>query len=95
MVDPWQRKTILEADLIEIGEVDADSPLAILLLHQDWIGEPLRIMSLPGEVGSKQSVNFLAEDLTSLRVHLSQLLIKRTHPGCYIENSQIAPSHLH
>jgi len=33
-----QRKTIFRTCLVEIGEVDADSPFATLLLHQDRIG---------------------------------------------------------
>ena len=51
--NPWQRKAVFEASLVETGEVDADPPLIILFLHQDWVGEPFWVVCLPNEVGSE------------------------------------------
>ena len=41
--------TILRADFVEICEVDADSPLPVLFLHEDGIGEPVRVERLSDE----------------------------------------------
>ena len=50
VIDPRRREAVFETRLVEVGEVDVNSSFATLL-HQDRIGEPLRIMSLPNEVG--------------------------------------------
>lgn len=33
LVDPWKWKTIFGVCLIEVGEIDADLPLAIMVLN--------------------------------------------------------------
>jgi len=33
LIDPWKEITVLQTSFIEVGKVDADSPLAILFLH--------------------------------------------------------------
>ena len=43
LVDPRERITILQAGFVEIFKVDADSPLLVLILHEDGIGEPVRV----------------------------------------------------
>ena len=45
LVDSWQRVVILRASCIEIGEINADSPFSILLLHQYWVSQPLRVVA--------------------------------------------------
>ena len=42
-------KSIIWTNFIEVSEVDADPPLAILLPHMDEIGEPIRVECLLDE----------------------------------------------
>jgi len=49
LVNPWQRKVVFGADLVEIDEVIADSPL-VILLHQDQVSEPFEVVRLSDEV---------------------------------------------
>jgi hypothetical protein len=51
LVNPRQREIILGAGLVEVGEVNAHPPLAALLLHHDYVGEPRRIGGWLDEVG--------------------------------------------
>ena len=51
LIDSREGKAILWASFIEASEVDADPPLAILLLHEDEIGEPFVVECLSDEAG--------------------------------------------
>jgi len=46
LIDPWKGINILWASFIEIDKVDADSPLTILLLHENGIREPVGVERL-------------------------------------------------
>jgi len=48
LVDPWEI-TIFRVGFVEICKVDADSPLPVLFLHEDGIGEPVRVERLSDE----------------------------------------------
>ena len=61
--------------MIEVADVYTDSPFVALLLYQDWVGEPLRVVCRSDEIDSQQPVNLFAESLASLRVHLPWLLL--------------------
>ena len=37
LIDPRKEIDVLRARFIEVGKVDADSPLVILLLHEDGL----------------------------------------------------------
>jgi len=67
-----ERDTVPRASLVEVGEVDADSPLTIFLLHEDRIGDPVRIECLSDESGLEQAVDFFA---TPFFVHYPKLLL--------------------
>ena len=67
-------EVVIGTCLVEFGEVNTNSPFAALL-YQDWVGEPIKVVCLPDEIGSQQPVNFLAEGMASLRIHLSWLLL--------------------
>ena len=43
LVDPRKKVTILQAGFVEICKVDADSPVIVLFLHKNGIGEPVRV----------------------------------------------------
>jgi len=51
LIDPREGKAILWAIFIEISEVNADPPLFIFLLHEDWIRELVRVECLLDEAG--------------------------------------------
>ena len=59
---------------IEISKVDAHS-LVVLLLHENWIGEPARVECLSDEADSEHPVDLVAESLASLLIHLPRLLL--------------------
>ena len=48
LVDPQEGEAIFWANFIEVSEVDAYPPLAIIL-HEDGIGEPVGIEGLSDE----------------------------------------------
>ena len=45
-VDVGKWKGVLRTCLVQVGEVDANSPLPVLLLHDDDIGEPVGVLYL-------------------------------------------------
>jgi len=53
LVNPWQGEVAFKADLVKISEVNEDSSLAILFLHQDRVSEPFGIVRLSDKVGSE------------------------------------------
>jgi len=48
-IHPGERETIFWAHLVEVGEINAHSPFPTLLLHEDKIGQPLRVVHLSDE----------------------------------------------
>ena len=74
LINTPQEEAVFGTGLVEVGKVDANSPFVALLLHQDWVSEPIKVVGLPDEIGSQQLVNFLAEGMASLCIHLSWLL---------------------
>ena len=73
LVNPWQREAVFGTYLVEIGEVNADSPLIILLLlRRDQISEPFRVVCFSDEVGlsnrstsSLRSVTYLCSSFSA------------------------------
>jgi hypothetical protein len=52
LINPWQPKGVLGAVLVEVGVVDAYSPLVrVLFANEDGVGEPLRMEDFSDEVG--------------------------------------------
>jgi len=49
LIDPREEEAILWADFIEVSEVDTHPLFAILLLHDDLIREPVRVVGLSDE----------------------------------------------
>ena len=45
-VDVGKWEGVLGTCLVQVGEVDAKSPLPILLLHNDYIGKPVGVLHL-------------------------------------------------
>ena len=45
-VDVGKWKAVLGTCLVQVGEVDENCPLPILLLHDDDISEPVRVLYL-------------------------------------------------
>jgi len=74
LINPRQRAAVFGTCLIELGEVDVDSLFAALL-HQDWVGEPPKVVCHSDEIRPQQPINLFTEILTSLRIHLPQLLL--------------------
>ena len=49
LIDPGKREWVLWAGLVQVGEIDADSPLPVLLFDQDRVGQPFRVKRYPDE----------------------------------------------
>ena len=53
---------VFGAAFVEGGEVDAHAELLrLLLLHQDWVGDPVRVFDFSNELGIQQSIDFSAD----------------------------------
>jgi len=52
LVYPQKREEVFWASFIEIGKLDADL-LLVILLYEDWVGEPVRVKCLSDEAGSE------------------------------------------
>jgi len=60
LIDPRKGITVLRANFIEVGKVNADSSLAILL-HENGVSEPVWVERLSNEASLKQAVDFIAD----------------------------------
>lgn len=59
LVDVGQRETIPRARLVQGGEVDAHPPLAVSLLDEDRVREPLGELDLPNDPCFEQFLHLL------------------------------------
>ena len=65
MVYPREREVVLGAALVNGGEVDAHAELLrLLLIHQDRVRDPVRVLDLSNESGVKQPVDLLADGVS-------------------------------
>ena len=82
----------------QVGEDDANSPLSIFLLHQNWIGEPAWVKGLSDEVGLEEHVNFIVQDSKTLCIHLLRLLLHLFDLGedrqLVANDEEIHPGHI-
>src|SRR5438105_2497269 len=76
---------------IEVGVVDADSPLAVRLRHDDWIRQPVGMTNLADEAGSEELVDFEPDDILALQRLLAHLLSDGPHIRRY---GQVVLDHL-
>jgi len=53
LINPRKGITVFRASFIEVGKVDANSPLTILLLHENGIGESIQVKCFSNEFNSK------------------------------------------
>lgn len=58
LVDSWEGETVLRTYSIKIGEVNLHPPFHVVLLHRDWVGDPLRILGLLDEAFLNQLLYF-------------------------------------
>jgi hypothetical protein len=70
----WERVVILRASLVQICEVYAHSPLAILLRHHHNIGEPIKALHFPDYSCIKQVLDFSLRSLLPFFGHGSKAL---------------------
>ena len=76
-VDPWQREAILWACFVEVGEVDTESPLAILFLEEYYVSQPLRILHLPDRSCLEEFADLPVYGLLSFWPEAPPLLLDR------------------
>jgi hypothetical protein len=79
LVDPWHREILLGAGLVEAGEIDAHPPLAALLLHHDYVGQPRRVGDWLDEIGLQQAVYFGFGGFCFFIRHFAQPLLLWAH----------------
>ena len=78
-----QREAILGTDFVRVGKVDAYYLFLVLLFHQGWIGEPIRIKYFSDEANLEESVYFLIQCSKMFNIYLSRLLL---YWLCFREN---------
>ena len=54
MIYPRQRERVFRTGLIQASVVDAHSPCVVLLQHQDWVRQLVRVENLHDEAGCKE-----------------------------------------
>ena len=78
LIDPRQRIAVLGIDFIQVGEVDAHTPLFIYLLDQDNVHQPVWIHYFSNKASLDQLVHLLGYSLLALRGETSLLLFQWT-----------------
>lgn len=73
--DPWGM-------LVQICEIYRDSPLAILLLHKDYVGQAIWMMDFTNKVGVPKFVNLNLNRLPNDQGQICLRWAKRICP-CY------------
>ena len=63
LIDPVQRKAVLQTGIVQIGVVDTDAPLPAVLLDDDSVGEPGGVLDLSNGSILEQSVDFFDDNL--------------------------------
>ena len=63
----WQRKTILWAIFIEVGEIDTCPSLSPLLWGDDNVGEPIRVVGFSDNIGLDKFSHFFFYDFQLFR----------------------------
>ena len=84
LVNPGQGEAVFQADVIQICEIVAYSPFSICLFYHDDIGQPLRIVDFPDEVGSEQLVHLVYDCFVSFWRENSSSLLDRLLLRIYI-----------
>ena len=56
-VYPWQGEAVFGAHLVEVGDIDAHSLAPIMLLYEDYVGNPFRVGRLLGKIGLEESAS--------------------------------------
>ena len=74
-VDLWQREAVFGTGFIEVGEVNADPPLTIGLLHYYNIRSPLGIMGFPNELSIEELVYLFIDGALTLGGEAPLLLL--------------------
>ena len=76
-VYPWQRETVLWTCLVDVSEVDTESPLAICFFDEYDVGQPLMILYLPDRPCMEKLVDLLVYGFLSFWSEASPLLLDR------------------
>ena len=62
-VDPWQGKAIFRASPVNIGKVNAESPLAVCLLDKNHISQPVRVIYFSDSSGLEEFTDLFVDRL--------------------------------
>ncbi|PON47563.1 hypothetical protein PanWU01x14_243220 [Parasponia andersonii] len=61
LVDSWQEETILPAGLVQVGEVYANTIVAVFLFHHYRVGDPSRVYAFPDQTTLQQHFYLLVD----------------------------------
>ena len=84
-VDPRQGKAIFRASPINIGEVNAESPLAICLLDENHISQPVGIIYFSDSSGLEEFVDLFVYRLLPFWGETSSFLFNGFEEGTDIQ----------
>ena len=77
MVDARQGERVFGAGLVDTGIIDTHSPLPILLEHQDWVGQLVRVVNFHDEADNEQPGYFFPYYLPPFFCEVAQGLFDR------------------
>ena len=66
LIDAWESERIFGACFVEISVVNAHAPLPVLLLHQDWVSQPVGVVDFFDEVGSRELSELVSDGLLAV-----------------------------
>ena len=81
LIDMKQREVVLRTCLVKFSEVDANSPLSILLFHDDGIGQSVGVFNLTDGTDTEKVFDLVVNILGSPRAELTHILFNGLKPG--------------
>ena len=74
LIEVRQRERVLWTRLVEVREINADSPFSVLFSDYDNVGQPFWILDLTNEPHAEQTFDFLVDDCIAFESKLPPLL---------------------
>ena len=84
-VDAWEREAIFWRSFVEVGEVHIHPLYPVGYLHQNYIGQPVRVMDFLDELKFLELLDLLSYSLHSFRHKFSSLLLHWLHGWVHIQ----------
>ena len=77
MIDTWQSERIFGACFVEVSVINTHAPFSILLLHQDWVCQPVGMVDFFDEVGGRELGKLIFDGLFMVLRESAESLLDR------------------